>query len=344
MRSRSVAWIAAAVVAVVAGCASAPPGPEGWLPAAQEVPASPYGGWIEVEYVAADAERHRVEGELLAIQGGNLCLVDAGTPRCVPLDSVTTAKLGYYDPNASAIGEIAFFGVLSTISNGGFLILTAPAWIVVGAGASASRAGEATLKSKYADWDEFRMYARFPRGMPSGFVPGADLQPLFETPPPAQPVAGRAALAPPRDKAVWMDLGAGFGGVGNASSGVSFLGGVNLGYKWFMVGTRVSSVEWDLEAVLAYGSGYDNGRLYDLPLLLGLRGNFGLIHATVSAGPAAFARSFGDLFDFEGSTAAQGELLVFATDNFGFGAMVGYNWNNLADYYVVCLGIAIGNR
>jgi hypothetical protein len=345
MRNRSLVVIMAAALVVVTGCGSAPPGPEGWLPDVQDVPKDPYGGWIEVKYAAEDSGRYRVEGELLAIDGESLYLDDEGVPRSVPLDSIISARLGSCDPHSGAVGGIAFFGVLSTLSNGGFLILTAPAWIAVGAGGSASLADAAIIKSKSADWDEFRMFARFPQGMPPGMLATADLPARVETRPPGEPEPVRATLQPPRERAFWMNLGMGFGGVEDASSGLSFLGGVNLGYKWFMVGTHITGVKWNVQYIAAgYTLFEEQGHLYDLPLLLGVRGNFSGIHTTLSVGPAAYAKGFGDLFDFDGSIAAQGEFLVFAADNFGFGAIVTYNWNDFADFYVVCLGLAIGDR
>jgi len=354
MRNRNLLTLLIALALTSWGCGGAPPGPANWLPEPVEAPQEPHGGWIEVEYAGAGGQRYFVEGELLAVGDADVFVLDAGGVQSVPLDSVATAKLGYYDPNAGSVVGIATAGLLSTISNGAFLVLTGPAWVAIGSGASLSRAADATVSSKKSDWNEFRLYARFPSGLPPGFYEGAErvsrVPPRAPGPPEAVPEPSRR-LKPPPEKAFWADLGAGPGFVEGAGSDVSYIVGLNVAYRWFMIGTRLMSVKREVSyppLAPAPGPGADTfvgeGRLYDVPLLIGVRGNYKSIHLTASAGPAAYGVALGDLSKFTSSMAAQAEFFVFVTDDFGLGSVFGYNWNDVANFYVISFAIAIGTR
>ncbi len=53
-------------------------------------------------------------------------------------------------------------GVLSTISSGGFPLLTAPAWIIVGSVAAEGQAGLAVTELSPTAWGEIARFARLP--------------------------------------------------------------------------------------------------------------------------------------------------------------------------------------
>jgi hypothetical protein len=108
-----------------------------------------------------------------------------------------------------------------------------------------------------------------------------------------------------------------------------------------MVGTRFMSAQLDVQFSGEPAPDPD-ANILDLGLMLGVRFNYRAIHATVSAGPAARGVSLSELTDFWGTLGAQGEFYVFPYPNLGFGTTVGYNWNDLVDFYVVSLGLAIG--
>jgi hypothetical protein len=61
-------------------------------------------------------------------------------------------------------------GTLSTISNGGFLIFTAPMWLIGGSLAVGGESRAPERKSPPLTWVELAPFARFPQGIPDGIA------------------------------------------------------------------------------------------------------------------------------------------------------------------------------
>jgi hypothetical protein len=339
-------------VAGLLGCASAPSAPDGWLPTPAEVSRDPRGAWIQVELQhQKGAPKSIVEGELIAIGPSTLYVAEPGVLRAVAIDSVAQARLSYFATNPSVAAGATVGGILLTMSNGWFLVFTAPGWLAVGTGATASRSRDGMLRSRDADWDEFRKYARFPTDMPPSFGTGPVPEPQVPKPqvsPPklvvAEPPAPRAPpwTARPRDKtAYWFDIGAG-PGFNTSHTGLAFLGAANVARKAFMVGARFMAVDRGRPNAGEPAYFDTGGGVYDVALLLGLRGDVGSMHTSVSAGPAAYAFSVDDLVDLNWSVGGQAELYVFPNEYLGVGTTVGYNWNDIRNFFVISFGLAIG--
>jgi len=84
--------------------------------------------------------------------------------------------------------------------------------------------------------------------------------------------------------------------------------------------------------------------IFDLGLLLGARVGFGRFELAARAGPAVWGFGVEDFVDFRPSFAAQGELFAYPWRNVGIGTVVAYNDNDLLDFYMVTVGIAVGPR
>jgi hypothetical protein len=353
MRSRDAAALIVAVLGLGSwGCATAPTAPDGWLSRPEDLPRDPRGGWIEVECTNTESVRHRLDGELLAIDDDRLYVAVGGGMESVALDSVATARLTAYAAQTGSMGNAVVGGVLLTASNGVLLIFTAPMWVIGGSAAAATRSREPIVQFPQHAWNEVRPYARFPQGLPAGFVPGT----APRVPPAAPPVETKLRVAPalaPRtasEKAFWFDAAVGLG-FHTDHTGVGGVVGVNAAYRALAVGARISWVHRDDtvlspadvydESVLRQG-GYGSGETFDLALLVGLRGMYRGLHASVSGGPAGYAFEFNDILDFDGSWGAQAACFVFPWPAFGIGSVVTYNWNDFRDFYVISFGIAVG--
>ena len=156
----------AVLLALLAIACATNPAPRGSVPTPIEAPSDPYGAWIEV--TLADAAKTVVAGELLAVESDSVfVLTPDGVVRPVSIGGVGTALVATYRPNVEWISAWAAVGTVSTISNGAFLILTAPTWVIGGivAANSESRAPLRKLKAGEA-WDGVSMFARFPGGLP----------------------------------------------------------------------------------------------------------------------------------------------------------------------------------
>jgi len=184
MRAHSAPRTGVCAAVLLAACVSNP-APSGWLPPAQEVAREAYGGWILVDtarearrgwYAAGDSGSGTdVEGELIAVDPDTVFVMSRTGLVAVPKAAVRRATLVAYDAQWGGLAGWAVLGTLSTVSNGGFLILTAPLWIIVSTSATASRsrAPMVELGEKGDRWEKLRLYARFPQGMPPGLDRGA---------------------------------------------------------------------------------------------------------------------------------------------------------------------------
>lgn len=166
--------IAAAVW--LAACAQTT-APRGFLPVPLESQRTAYGGWLEVEY-GSRRRPDRAEGELLAVQGDSVYILTARGATAVATGGITAAKLTGYDSQSGKFGLWTLLGVLSTVSHGFVLILSAPVWIITGSITTATQSHQPESVYPRVGWAAIAPYARFPQGLP----PGIDLARLTPEP------------------------------------------------------------------------------------------------------------------------------------------------------------------
>lgn len=156
--------IGLAIVGICLGCATSTV-PGGWLPSATEAQFTVYGAWIEVTY-SDDGMSQRADGEFIAVSDDSLyCLNNSGL-RSIPLHTVSKAKITAYDAHHGILGAWTILGTLSTGSHGMLAAGTAPLWIITGTISTAVRSHEPVSSTGAKDWSEFKMYARYPAGLP----------------------------------------------------------------------------------------------------------------------------------------------------------------------------------
>jgi len=183
MRGPSVRRAAGGAAVLLAACVSNP-APSGWLPPAEIAAREAYGGWIVVDTtkdsrtgwhgVGSEAQAE-IAGELIAVDPDTVFVMSGRGLVAMPASLVRRATLFSYDAHWGQLATWGFVGTLSTLSNGAFLILTAPLWIIAStsAAASRSRAPMVELAERGDRWAELRRYARFPQGMPPRLDRGA---------------------------------------------------------------------------------------------------------------------------------------------------------------------------
>ncbi len=155
----------------VVGCAGSS-APLGWLPASTETQEDTYGAWIEVRHYRRIADLPSEEvtttAELIAISATTVFVLGNDSTHAIRSQNITRARLTRYESASHKLAEWTFLGTLSTISHGFFLILTAPIWILGGSIATSKQSSRPNLDYPEHSLDEFRLYARFPQGIPSG--------------------------------------------------------------------------------------------------------------------------------------------------------------------------------
>jgi len=103
---------------------------------------------------------------LIAIDQSAIHVLTAAGLQSVPRASVNRLTLVAYGTRAGALAGWAVGGGISTLSHGGFLLLTAPMWAIAGVVAVRTEARAGVLHDEAA-----RSFARFPQGLPAGFDP-----------------------------------------------------------------------------------------------------------------------------------------------------------------------------
>jgi hypothetical protein len=164
--------LALALVWGVAAC-SQNPAPAGWLAPPRQAQSDPYGAWIVVWQPAPPDLRGEVlaaQGEFLAVDRDSVYVLSPDSVvRAVPVGTIHSARIAFYDAQSAGLGIWTGVGSVSTISNGGFLVLTLPLWVIGGSLITGGQS-RAPLRDVQAgdSWDVLRRYARFPQGLPEG--------------------------------------------------------------------------------------------------------------------------------------------------------------------------------
>ena len=134
--------------------------PSGWLTDPKNVPVDPYGGWVSVE-----SEVGLISGELIAVANDTMFAADTSL-HAVSFSSIHSVRLAVYDPGTVAAAVVG--GTILTVSNGVYLFLTAPMWIIGGSVAAAIQSRDPLLDYPDVPLRDFAIYARYPQGLPTG--------------------------------------------------------------------------------------------------------------------------------------------------------------------------------
>ncbi len=171
-RAIMVGVVAAFLGVVVTGCAGTG-APRGWLPNAAATQEEAHGAWISIRH-RSEGDAVRTEGEFIAVGDDTVFVLvtdgAAGSLVAIPRSPDLTAKLGTYNPATGGIVAWTLLGTVSTVSHGFNLILSAPVWIITGTVVTNKQARTAIERypgdNPWDAWDELRVFARFPQGLP----------------------------------------------------------------------------------------------------------------------------------------------------------------------------------
>jgi hypothetical protein len=159
------------LAALASGCVAASTAPEGWRRSKEDVQRLALGSWTRIEMrgkVARPAAgpAPALDGELIAADTQSVVLAQESDVTVVPVRCVTKMTVAAFEPGVGEAVVVGSLGTVSTLSHGFFLVLTAPIWLVTTMSATWAQSGAGTLK----DPKQPAAWARFPQGMPSGFL------------------------------------------------------------------------------------------------------------------------------------------------------------------------------
>ncbi len=176
--------------------------PDGYLKDPDQMDRNPNGGWADVYLheiekidIPADSlpdairndnkQEFKLEnpysGELIAVEPDTLFLNSEQQLIALPKSTVEEVDLqGYHSGYSTYVGS-TILGVLSTISHGLFLVISAPLWILFGTGFASAQSRIPILEyPNKVTWNELHTYARFPQGIPEKLT-SADLDSLLSS-------------------------------------------------------------------------------------------------------------------------------------------------------------------
>lgn len=157
-----------AVAALLGGC-GVTRAPDDWLPDPSGLEKQAYGGWLYLE-IPRNKELIEEQGEFIAVQDTLVYLLTTQKGvLTIPMSTITFASVDFHGKETGKFAGWTTLGALSTASHGVGLILSFPAWILIG---TISTVGVSHLGSEeesdpdQAWWQNVTKFARFPQGLP----------------------------------------------------------------------------------------------------------------------------------------------------------------------------------
>ena len=152
------------------GCATSY-APDGWLSEAEDIPKEIYGGWITIvtkpNNLQAEETSMQYSGEFISVDSTKIYLLYDSVYQ-IPKNTIRNSTLELYQKKTKSYSAWTILGTLSTISNGFFLVVTAPLWLAVGIPVTISESSRDNYEMEDPDdayWNEVKQFARFPQGI-----------------------------------------------------------------------------------------------------------------------------------------------------------------------------------
>jgi hypothetical protein len=149
--------------------------PGDWLPETEEISQQAFGGWMTIiiypDTVNPEEKWFQYGGEFISSDETNVYLL-YDTVYIISKENIFSATLELDQKNSVEYGLWTLGGTIGTISNGFYLIFTAPFWLLTGIPATVSESGRDIYEAKNPDsdyWNNIQKFARFPQGLPEKF-------------------------------------------------------------------------------------------------------------------------------------------------------------------------------
>ena len=150
------------------GCASSNV-PSYWSANPDKMATDVFGGWVDIEYDSLGVKDKQAGGELIAISSDSIYYADS-LLHSIYKNDIASARLISYNSNYMNMGLLTFLGSISTISNGWFLGITFPMWLIGGTTSTVTQSYNPVIDFPQNNFREFVPFARFPQGLPVGIV------------------------------------------------------------------------------------------------------------------------------------------------------------------------------
>lgn len=112
------------------------------------------------------------QGELIAVESGEIILLEQGKDSVSVVPQSAVKKFKVYNAKPRHYGWFILAGSALTGLHGWYLILTLPLNLLVTVPVTLGGENAFTFNNRNTTYEELRMYARFPQGIPAGVERG----------------------------------------------------------------------------------------------------------------------------------------------------------------------------
>lgn len=154
----------------ILGCASTY-APEAYLPETEDVQRETYGGWITLvtapDSLAPEENWMQYSGEFISMDEENIYLL-YDSLYLIPKKKIYSSVIEIDEKNSTTFGFWTAGGIASTVTNGVFLIITAPLWLLAGIPTTVGESVRDRYEAEYPDdgyWESIMKFSRFPQGI-----------------------------------------------------------------------------------------------------------------------------------------------------------------------------------
>ncbi|MFM7327428.1 MAG: hypothetical protein ACKO3B_01705 [Bacteroidota bacterium] len=151
---------AALLILLLSGC-SAPK----YLPSPDTIDVNAYGSYIKLKQMSGS----KLYGELIAIDSIRLVVLTNEEKNLVAIPVRTVEKFNLSYAKSKHYGWTIPLGILTPFINGFYSIFTLPLHLIVSITTTVSGEKAFTYSDKNMTYDQLKMFARFPQGLPQGF-------------------------------------------------------------------------------------------------------------------------------------------------------------------------------
>lgn len=145
--------------------------PSNWLPDTDQVQEETFGGWITLvtkpDSLNQNEKWMQYSGEFIAVDENVVYLLYNSVYQ-IPIHKIYSSILELDSKDNTGYAVWTFGGTLSTISNGYFLVITAPLWLLVGISSTVGESSRDRYEIEYPKdvyWEKVKKFSRFPQGV-----------------------------------------------------------------------------------------------------------------------------------------------------------------------------------
>jgi hypothetical protein len=137
-----------------------------YLPEPERIPQHPFGSYIQLEC----KNNNRFTGELISVEKDHIIVLGENTGKCIAVEKNQVLAFSLQYAQSRHYGWTIPLSSLVSLSHGMFAIFTFPVNLITTIAVTGAGEGAFVYKSENMTYNELKMFARFPQGLPSNIM------------------------------------------------------------------------------------------------------------------------------------------------------------------------------